>query len=225
MSLELLGTARLDADELSGLAYHPERGTLLAVSDDAGRLWEISVDGEPEIVHEIKLKKGKKHDLEGVAVGPAGEIWIAAEQRRAILRYDLDGKLIERHRLDVDGEKDNDGLEGLTRDPDDGRIYALHERRPRELIELDASCAVIRRWPLEDFDDLSGVCADRGGLWIVSDLSNALGRFEPRGDGWRCVARFDLGDDSAEGVAVVGDRIYVAFDAGKENLRWYRRPT
>ncbi len=223
--LERIGSARIDLPEASGLAWDPVRRVLLAVGDDSGSAYEITLAARPVISRVIPLEDGDRHDLEGIALTADRRMLVDSEKKRAILVYDRDGRLLDKVRVAIEGEKKNAGLEGLAVDPDSGRIFAVHERAPRRLIELDSSFAVVAETPIERLDDLSSLCARDGALWILSDDSSAVARYEEGPDGWIRRGTWSLDRPSAEGIELVGDRIYVVFDTDEgDDLAWYRLP-
>ena len=61
-------------------------------------------------------------------------------------------------------------------------------------------------------------------LLVVSDESKKLARYDLSERGLSLKRTWKLGRRRAEGIAVVGDRIYVLFDDTGTNLRWYERP-
>ncbi len=223
------GACSVAVPEISGLAWHARRGTLFAVGDDAGAAFELTRRGDGFEAREIALHKGTRYDLEGIAVAPDSDtLLVVAEKRRKVLRYDLDGALLESITLPIRGRKANAGPEGLTVDPSSGRVFAVNERKPRRVIELDPALDTLVERPLDAFADLSGVCAHDGALWIVSDASAAVGRFEASGDGWQLRERWALPSRGAEGVAIAEGLLFIAFDHGRDsdrpNLAWFQRP-
>lgn len=62
-------------------------------------------------------------------------------------------------------------------------------------------------------------------MWILSDDSQAAACFDEVDDEWILRGTWSLDRDSAEGIEVVGDLIYVVFDTDQgDNLAWYRLP-
>lgn len=216
-----LGGCRLAIPELSGLAANPDRGLLYGVGDDARNIYTIDVEAEA-VVDEVRLEKGKKHDLEGVAFDPSSETWlVVSENRRQLIRYDLEGSILESVEIDLGGRK-NSGLEGVTIDVATGRVYVVHERKPRRVVELDAALGVVETLEVDGLGDLSGICAHNEDLWVVSDRSEALCRLQRVEGGYDIARRWDLGRRSAEGIAIMGARIFIGFDVERgDNLEWY----
>ncbi|HLF56826.1 MAG TPA: esterase-like activity of phytase family protein, partial [Thermoanaerobaculia bacterium] len=161
-SFELLGSVELPPgtrfeDEpvggLSGLVWEPSSGHFLALSDDPSerapaRLYELAIDlddgrlgdGDVSIVRRIRLLDAEGRvfergalDPEGLALTPAGEVFIGSEGVASsgappfIARFGRDGREVERLALDArylpDGEerrgvRRNLGFESLTVVPD-----------------------------------------------------------------------------------------------------------
>ncbi len=219
--MQRLGGCTLPIPELSGLAADPTRGLLYAVGDDARRVYAIDVEST-SVVDDVRLEKGKRHDLEGVAFEPESDTWlVVSENKGQILRYALNGELLGAADVDLGGKK-NGGLEGLTIDVASGRIFAVHERKPRRIIELSASLEIIEVSAFDELKDLSGICAHDGDVWVVSDKSEALCRLVRSESGWTTQQRWELNRESAEGIAIVGGRMFIGFDVERgDNLEWY----
>lgn len=223
--LDRLGGTRIDVPEASGLAWDPAQRVLLAIGDDCGTMYEIALGDAPRVTKVIPLERGDRHDLEGIALTADGRVLVASEKKRAILVYSRDGRLLDVVDVAITGNKKNAGLEGLAVDRASGRIFAVHERAPRRLLELDASFAVIADTAIDVFDDLSSICACDGALWILSDDSSAVACFDEGPAGWVLRRTWSLDRDAAEGIEVVDDRLYVVFDAEDgDNLAWYQLP-
>ena len=80
---------------------------------------------------------------------------------------------------------------------------------------------------IKGLKDLAGVCAHEDALWIVSDDSAEVVRYEERDGEWNETGAWSLERKSGEGLAIVGDRLYVAYDqaeADEDNLVWYVLP-
>ena len=133
----------IEASEPSGVAYHPQRNSIL-VASDAGFLVEFDLDFR-------KLRSWRvKGDLEGIALHPDGSIaYIADEDNGAIIEFDLNSEIeIRRTPIDFDSDPDfagqgsgNEGLEGLAFCPahlDHGPpvLVGIIERDPPRWIEL-----------------------------------------------------------------------------------------
>ncbi len=92
------------------------------------------------------------------------------------------------------------------------------------MLELDPSLSLAAVHGVRRLEDLSGLCFEGGGFWVVSDESERLARYHLRASGLRHAGDWKLGRRRAEGVTVVEDVLYVLYDDDGTNLRWYRRP-
>ena len=217
--LRQVGKAKLPLKQPSGLAYDPVRAQLWSVGDEGPQVLAIDpADGE--IVGAVELSGGIR-DCEGIAVAPDGDgLWVVAERTRQVARFDMRGRLIDAVTIPITGDE-NHGLEGITVDPATGRVFVVHEKRPRVLVELDVDLRIVSVHESRALDDLSGVCAHDGALWLVSDESRKLVRCRVDARGVHEEKSYEIGRDHAEGVAFVGNRAYLVFDDDGKNLRWY----
>ncbi len=129
--------------EPSGIAYHPQRNTLLAVSDQ-GSLVEM------DLALEVRQRIRLRGDLEGVAVHPTGEaVYIASESAGAVYEYCLsERRVLRTFKIDFASHADfsagvgrNRGVEGVTvAETAEGgyRLYVVVESHPARLVVLSA---------------------------------------------------------------------------------------
>jgi uncharacterized protein YjiK len=221
--LEQRGKAKLGIEQPSGIAYHAAADELLVVSDEEERIFALD-PRTAKVLREIELKDDDR-DREGVAVRPTDppQLLVAAERSRRVLCYGMDGTLLDDVGVPVTGSE-NAGLEGITVDVDTGRVFVVHEKDPRALLELDDALRLVAVHGMAELSDLSGLCFEADGLWVVSDESKKLARYELSERGLSLKRTWKLGHRRAEGIAVAGDLIYVLFDRAGTNLRWYERP-
>ena len=241
-----------DFTEVSGLSLS-ENGGFWAVSDDTARLFRLDEAGKvqkKETLHAVPGLEGVTFDLAG------GRILTVREDTSEILDVAPDGRITRHPILAMQGagslaehftESDsNDGLEGITIDPETGSVFVVKERRPRLLIEVAPDLSQVRRIvPLtgsagfvsdraeDDRLDVSGLAWDgqRQGLWITSDTGQALYFFcfaTMQARGW-ALMREARGKsrrvENAEGVALSldGQTIFIVTDDGKDSrLLTYR---
>ncbi len=147
---------------LSGLTFDPATGTYLAVSDDRGagddgtpRFYEVAIDladgrldeGDVSVLGVTALTRADgstldalSPDPEGIALGPAGELFISSERdldgNPAVYRFDAAGVLQDQLPVDAKflpddagtrGVRDNLGFESLTLTPDRTTLYTATE--------------------------------------------------------------------------------------------------
>lgn len=241
-----------DFTEVSGLSLDSDGG-FWAVSDDTARLFRLDDVGKIQKKLSLEAMPG----LEGIALDIAGRRVLAVkEDTTEILAFPEDGGMTRHPVLSMVGAgglapyfsaaDQNDGLEGISIDPESGAVYVIKERRPRLLIEIAPDLARVQRVIAltnsigfasdsadEDHLDVSGLAWDAGrrGLWITSDTGKALYFFSlDRMQAWA----WGLVDEdsktpgrvsNAEGVALGtdGQTLFVVTDDGKNSrLLTYR---
>ncbi|MEE9294151.1 MAG: SdiA-regulated domain-containing protein [Phycisphaerae bacterium] len=131
----------LPVQEPSGVAYHPQRGTLIVVSDQ-GQI--VEMDLHLKVLQRLDVRG----DLEGVSVHPAtGTLFIASKANNAVIEYDIDRHQILRtlvvnfksHPDFAEGLTRNGGLEGVavvTTSTGEYRLFAVVEADPARLVSL-----------------------------------------------------------------------------------------
>jgi uncharacterized protein YjiK len=141
-----------DFTETSGLALAPDGRHYWAVSDDTTTLFLLTERG--------KLKPGQSlaiavDGLEGLAPGPDANRFLAVrEDTSEVVSIDLsDGSLTVHPLGDMDGFpgiadvfgplRSNNGLEGVTYDPDRNEVLVVKEAHPRLLLRLSADLSTI----------------------------------------------------------------------------------
>lgn len=249
LRLELESVFRIDHHEdglrePSGLAMASD-GTLWLVGDRKRFLFRIDQTGS--ILQRLRVDN---RGLEGIAVGPGGNLWAVDEDSAKILQYDSSsGDELADFRLDelegfeaiADGfeRHANKGLEGIAFDPERNEWLLLKEDHPALLIAVNSDFTRIES--VDDLNgdvgfqhesesvDLSGICHDpsRDLFWIVSHEGASV--FGYSRDDRRVTHRFDLCSDDgksirqAEGVAIdpSGKRLFVVGDRD-EKLFVYR---
>lgn len=250
MSLSLVNSREIAEPSIgftepSGLSTAAEGG-FWSVSDNVTRLFHLNHKGKP----------GKRDDLsgepqlEGIAEDlPRQRLLMVREDTTEILSLAPDGTLTRFRLLTLPGAEglaahfkadENNGLEGITVDPETGAVLIVKERWPRLLIELapdlsrvdriqelSAAMGFVSAAAQDDKLDLSGLAWDarRKGVWITSDTGQAvffLDLASMTAKGW---ALMDAGKkklhpvSNAEGVALSseGDFLHVITDDGKKS--------
>lgn len=232
--------------EVSGLDLSLDGG-FWAVSDGTARIFHLDEKGRLRNKSSLDAEPG----LEGVAFDAAdGRILAVREDTSEILEISQDGRLIRHSVLAMEGASGlapyflandaNDGLEGITVDPDSGRVFVVKERTPRLLIEIAPDLAhVLRVMPLtaaagftsgqaeDDRLDVSGLAWDarRVGVWITSDTGQAIYFFNlttMQAKGWSLVDESKGKSrrvSNSEGVALSDDghTVFIITDDGKES--------
>lgn len=251
ITLTFLSNQKISSDaigftEPSGLSRTSEGG-FWSVSDNAAHLFRLDGSGK-------NLKADKRlvaSDIEGVAEDARRQRLLAVKEDTAEILL-IEGDRVSRIALlSLVGAEQlkhffsgggNDGLEGITVEPETGTVFLLKERAPRLLIEISADLTTIRRvitlsrengfapvqGSAESFD-VSGITWDarRHGFWIVSDTGSAVfffGAHDLYAHGWSLLSAHDgmfRAVENAEGVALAedGSLLHVVTD-DKENSRF-----
>jgi uncharacterized protein YjiK len=189
---EPAGHVEIDLDEPSDVAAFPGGGFLI-VGDRADVVLLLAPDGK-QVRVELPAVKDGKSGLEAVAYDPIRRrLFVAAEERRLLLRYAFDPlksappALEAKIELDL-GKKANKGVEGLayvpvehspTRRP---QLVAANERNPHliALLEDDGSGEPVEvAFPpalAEECSDFAALAVDpvTGHLFVASEESATL---------------------------------------------------
>lgn len=205
--LKLQGSYPLEVPEPSGLALHPDGQSLWTVSDQTNRVYRINLSGG---ILEALDYRGT--DLEGVTYDSSCKcLWVAEERSRELVKLDLSGNELERHRI-LEG-MDNSGLEGLCLTTDHC-LAVVKEKNPGLFLVLNPDFSVKRQIALDFARDYSGLWPDTVAqrYWIVSDEEKTLYLWEENNG---VVERYFLGINKAEGIAIDWrkNRIYVVSDS------------
>ena len=206
--LSLIASYELSVSEPSDLALDGSGESLWTVTDRPGRVHQLSLDGTL-----LRTLKFEGDDLEGIAYDPTDHtLWVAEESLRAVIHLDLQGNVLSRHPLGLNGKK-NSGLEGLCLDAK-GHMFALNEKDPGLFLELDSKHDIAVRRQLTFAGDYSGITYDskHDGFWIVSDQSQALFQCDRKAAVRRAYA---LPFPKPEGIAVdeAAKRAYMVSDS------------
>jgi len=214
-SLQLLATYSLSVTEPSGLAYSPATQTLYMISDNRAAIFAIDSTGK--VLSTIPVVAS---DIEGVAVAPTGDtLYIVEESASRVTTVLMNGTIIDSMSVLVRTDPKH-SLEGITIGPDRRRVV-INEKAPTMLLEF-AGKTEVRRLTLTYSTDISDICYDAGGdsYWIVSDESQKVMKLSRSGallGEWTDTAQ------QGEGIAIIGDRIYIVSDV-EAKLFVYKRP-
>ncbi len=193
-----------DIPEPSGLAYNSNNNTLMVVSDSKPDIFEIDFTGA------IKRKiTTTSSDLEGVAINKGGDtLFVVEERNQMVVCYRLDSSMMSSFPVRV-ATLDNNALEGVTID-NQNHLFVLNEKNPRLLLEFRGAQEISRR-EITAVADLSDVCYDEttDAFWIVSDESRKIIATTRTGT---LLGEWLIPFDKGEGIASVGDRLFIAND-------------
>jgi uncharacterized protein YjiK len=221
--------------EPSGVVFHPQLGRIFAVGDE-GSLAELDASGK-------KIdSRPFAGNLEDVAVhAPSGDLVLLSEQESELIVYDPKaGREKKRWRMDVTAVlgqapgKANQGFEGLAFRPERGRpgggvFYLAHQRTPSMIVGLafDPAAAggtlgggaVVSRWPLADYEDLTAVAyaPSLGRVLVLTDKTDRILVLTENGGVESEVA---VPGEQQEGLAVdANGDVWIADDKDKSLLR------
>ncbi|WXL28064.1 SdiA-regulated domain-containing protein [Ectopseudomonas mendocina] len=128
-----------DLEEVSALAYDPDRNTLFTVTNQKAELIELSLDGD--ILRRISLEGFG--DAEAVEYISPGVYVISDERKQRLIKVrvtDNTTHLVADHyqqfSLNIGGGG-NKGFEGLAYDPHTKRLFAAKERDPVRIFEIN----------------------------------------------------------------------------------------
>lgn len=224
-----------DLAEPSGIAYHRQRDTLFAVSDD-GVIAEFKRDGTPVARYRIG------GDLEAVTIVPeTGLVYVAVEGDDVILEFDPVGGEVTRrfpinrtfngdpNFLKKQTDEFDNGIESMTFVPDPdhpegGTFYVGNQWNPSVIMEvlvplkssrvLEEEARIIRVLPFK-MDDPAAMYYDpeKRLLNVVSDADNIL--VEITLDG-KLVRQYAFVGNDQEGVCVDDEGfLYITQDTGE----------
>ncbi|RLD89924.1 MAG: hypothetical protein DRJ09_05840 [Bacteroidetes bacterium] len=200
--IEKLEEVDLTVTEPSGLSFGPNGNTLLTVSDNTNKVYEMDLQGE--VIRELNYTG---FDLEGVTYNTDKQIVAVTEERkREIVFLDYtNGDEIERHSIETGGNTENKGLEGLSYNPNNSAWYMVNEDVPGEMIIWNKTFENISVTPLNFASDYSGIFVDTKNslLYIVSDESQALYKCDYNAN---VLKEYPLPSTKFEGIAVDSEK-------------------
>lgn len=173
--LKFVSSHELGITDPSGLAMDVSNNFLWTVSDsEGGRVYKITFQGE---IIDSLIYRG--NDMEGIAMNPVDKtLWVIEEKLMKIIQLDTLGRVLSENDVPFENVNVNDGLEGISINPDNGHFYLLNEKLPRVFLELNSEMQIIREVPINfsssnRLEDLSGLFYDHAKreFWIVSDES------------------------------------------------------
>ncbi len=196
--LEKLSEKAIDVTEPSGLSFGPDGTTLLVVSDNTNKVYEMNLQGE--VLRELAYTGS---DLEGVSYNPdKHELAVVEERKRQVVILDYDNGT-EQGRFDIatGGNTDNKGLEGISYSDNNKAYYMVNEDMPGEMIVWNKTYGNISTTPLNFASDYSAIYVDTkySLVWIVSDESQALYKCDYNAG---VLKEYVLPDTKFEGVAI-----------------------
>lgn len=215
--LILLNEKPISILEPSGLSFNADKSLLYVVSDNTAKVYKLSLKGA--VLGSLEYEG---EDLEGITVDPSsGNIFVVEERKREVVRLNKYGKEISRTTLDIENNKANNGLEGITFNNDNNHLFVLNEKNPGLLIELNETGKILKEIELDFASDYSGIYYESTEkvLWIISDQSRTVTKCDLEGNK---IISYKLNSSNAEGIVVDPDskKIYIVLD-GMDKLQVY----
>ncbi|MDR2613898.1 MAG: SdiA-regulated domain-containing protein [Candidatus Accumulibacter sp.] len=183
---------------ISGLSYHPERNSLFSVINRPPQIVELTLDGRLR----RRIPVTGMVDLEGISHMRGNEFFVVDERSQQLIHVDIGDDQSE---IDVRGRSrlglafdlaGNFGLEGVSWDHTQNRLFAVKEKRPPRLFELAGVVPLlderrldlqIGEWPLGGwlgwlFRDLSSLTYHEasGNMLLLSDESRLVIELDPQ---------------------------------------------
>ena len=203
---------KIPVPEPSGLDLAFDETGFWIVSDQNSNVYLIDSWGKV-----VKSFKVNGEDLEGITVIDDSTIALVLERSREVVILDTSGLELKRAKLDLEGELNN-GLEGISYDPDEKKFFVLNEKKPRLLLTLDENLNEIKRDTLNFAKDVSGIFFDAvdKNLWILSDESQRIFKTDLSGNP---IEEFKIKITQPEGITLnkARTKLFVVSDK-TENL-------
>jgi len=203
---------KIPVPEPSGLDLAFDETGFWIVSDQNSNVYLIDSWGKV-----VKSFKVNGEDLEGITVIDDSTIALVLERTREVVILDTSGLELKRAKLDLEGELNN-GLEGISYDPEEKKFFVLNEKKPRLLLTLGENLNEIKRDTLNFAKDVSGIFFDAvdKNLWILSDESQRIFKTDLSGNP---IEEFKIKITQPEGITLNNARtkLFVVSDK-TENL-------
>ena len=212
----------IPVDSPSGIVYHTQRETLIAVSDH-GHL--VEMDDRFNLLQRLAIPG----DLEGLSVHPGtGTLFVASESSNTVFEYDLDRHRtirtlyidFESHPDFAGGLKWNNGLEGVTvvtTVSGEYRLFVAVEAHPARVLQLTADISATATAKAREFciADSTATAGLRQTVKISDAYDVGLTRIS------------DIAFDSDSGLLLIvsaGERVLMLAEPNGHTLRSYRLP-
>jgi len=198
---------KIPVPEPSGLDLAFDEIGFWIVSDQNSNVYLIDSWGKV-----VKSFKVNGEDLEGITVIDDSTIALVLERTREVVILDTSGLEFKRAKLDLEGELNN-GLEGISYDPEEKKFFVLNEKKPRLLLTLGENLNEIKRDTLNFAKDVSGIFFDAvdKNLWILSDESQRIFKTDLSGN---LIEEFKIKITQPEGITFnkARTKLYIVSD-------------
>jgi uncharacterized protein YjiK len=205
--IEYLKAYDIPISEPSALDLTYKEKGFWTVSDNNSTIYKL--DNWGKIVKSFKVEG---IDLEGVSVLDEKTLAVVLERKREIVIVDTSGTELRRVKVDLQGELNN-GLEGITYDPDNKKFFVLNEKNPCLLLTFDENLNELSRDTLSFIKDASGIHFDAKSkfLWILSDESQCVTKCDLKGIP---IKKYFITIAQPEGLTIdkAGKKMYIVSD-------------
>lgn len=219
--LILIQEIQLDISEPSGLSLDPTSGLLYCVNDPpSNKVFQMDLAGEVQIIYAFE-----GDDLEGICYDSRdNSMWVVEERVRELVHLDEQGHELSRSYIDFSAQEGNNGLEGICLQAGTNDFFAVSEKNPTMIIQIDSNLTITWRKELSFASDFSAICPGRNQneYIILSHEDQHLYEWS-KAAGLISTYRFDV--KQAEGVAYdsTSELIYIVCDA-ESKLYTYKFP-
>lgn len=204
--LEVLKVINLTVPESSGITVY--NNSLYIVSDQNGTIYKTSLEGKIS-----KKFKTKFSDLEGITFNTIyHNFWIANEEGRELVVIDSIGNFIKKIKIKGEQENNNSGLEGICFVESEKLMYAINEKSPTQLLQVNLIGEILNKFTLDFSKDISGICFDKNSdsFWTVSDESQSVININKKGV---LISSYKIPVKKAEGIVIYNNNLYVVSDS------------
>ena len=195
--------------EPSGLIFSSDGKGFWTVSDRTGEVAQISFTGQ--LIRKFTLKEV---DFEAITHFNDTVLVLTREGKHSIMFVTINGEILRDEEFELD-QKSNSGIEGLAYVEKENILILAQEKKPRRLIEIDATTLKVKREIKlgKQFPDVSDIYYDSKSnqLWILSDQGEFAARCNRDGE---IIKKHKLKVEKLEGIAVdpVKRKIYTVSD-------------
>lgn len=206
--------------EPSGLAFDGQ--FLYTVSDSKSYVYKYSTNGKF-----LERFNTNLSNLEGISSFGKNTLLLAVETTNTLVSYNYKDKTSVNHKMKfkLRDKSGNSGIEGVTYDPKNNRIYFLNEKNPGALITCNSSSfKVSNELKLEIANDYSGIfyVSDTNELWITSDKESLIYRCSIIGEVIEVIDPKINKKDKLEGIALDynNNLLFLVTDAGQKLIKY-----
>lgn len=214
--LEIVSTLSISVSEPSALAFNHIDSTLYTVSDGNAAYYKFNFNGM--ILATIPISGS---DLEGIVLSQnCDTIYVVQEAKQLVTAFRPDGTLLNSFPVKV-ATSISSSLEGITID-NHGYLVVINEKDPMMVLKFNKTSEIFRK-TLSYSLDISDICYDKltNCFWIVSDESRTVLKLS---ETFELIATYTINVPKAEGILVLGDKIYIVSDS-ESKMYVFKKPS